>query len=139
MEATKNSDKLATNITSTPHIRVEAEPTLHYTREIIDDVTRGWNELNADLIIKHLSEDFRYDSQWVFDFMLYDEYVEYLRGKFQVIKNGNSVIKAETVEDIYLGGWMTKIIQYDGIIERQAYYRIAIENNKIIKGDLCMF
>lgn len=47
----------------------------------------------------------------------------------------NTVIKTETVEDIYFGGWMTKFIRYDGIIEKPAYYRIKVENNKIIKGD----
>lgn len=31
--------------------------------------------------------------------MLYEEYVEYLKKKFQTIKNNNSIIKAETIRD----------------------------------------
>jgi hypothetical protein len=108
-------------------------------KKIVDDITKAWNELDSELIIKHLSPDFRYDSQWVFDYMLYDEYVGYLRKKFQTIKNGNSIIKAETMIDRQLGGWMTKIVQINGRNENVCFYRIKIEDGKIIKGDLCMF
>ena len=108
-------------------------------KEIVEDVTRAWNELNPELIIKHLSEAFRYDSQWVFDYMLYEDYIDYIKGKFNTIRNGNSKIVAKTVPDPHIGGWMTQITQYDGDIERPSYYRIKVENDKIIKGDLCMF
>ena len=138
MKPTKDFNGRSRDISPMPSNQ-ETNSSQHSSLVIVNDVTRAWNELDAELIIKHLSEDFRYDSQWVFNYMLYDEYVEYLRRKFQVIKNNDTIIKAETVEDNHLGGWMTKIIQYDGDIEMPAYYRVQIDKNKIIKGDLCMF
>lgn len=138
MKPTRDFDEMSNGISGIPSNQ-EAEAIQSDSRAIVNDVTRAWNELDADLIIRHLSENFGYDSQWVYDYMLYDEYVEYLRSKFQTIKNSNSVIKAETVEDCYFGGWMTKVIQYDGNIERLAYYRVRVEKNEIIKGDLCLF
>lgn len=138
MKPTKDFNERSSDISPMPSNQ-ETNSCQPYSLVIVNDVTRAWNELDAELLIKHLSEDFRYDSQWAYDYMLYDEYVEYLRRKFLLIKNSDTIIKAETVEDTYLGGWMTKIIQYDGDIERPAYYRIQLDKNKIIKGDLCMF
>lgn len=71
--------------------------------------------------------------------MLYDEYIAYLRKKFQMIKNSNSVIKADTAMDTEQGGWMTKIVQISGQNENICFYRIKIKDSLIIKGDLCGF
>lgn len=111
------------------------------TKVFVDDVTTAWNQLDADLIIKHLDESFVYDSQWVFDSLDYAGYIDYIRGKFATLKKSNSIIKAETVADKHLGGYMTKICQTnpatnDSVI---VFYRIQISNDKIVKGDLCMF
>lgn len=115
------------------------ESNLMCSKDVVDDVTRAWNELDAEFIIKHLSPDFRYDSQWVFNYMLYDEYVRYLKKKFHTIKNNNSIIKAETIRDTEQGGWMTKIVQISGQNENICFYRIKIKDSLIIKGDLCGF
>lgn len=106
---------------------------------IVDDVTKAWNELDPELIIKHLSEGFIYESQWIYDYMMRGKYTDYLTGKFNTIRNSNFKIDAKTIPDPYMGGWMTQILQYDGEIEIPAYFRIKIENDKIVKGVLCRF
>lgn len=55
-------------------------------KSIVNDITRAWNELDPELIVRHLSPDFRYDSQWVFAYLTYDGYVEYIRGKFKTLR-----------------------------------------------------
>ena len=111
------------------------------TKDFVDVITTAWNQLDAEQIVKHLDESFRYDSQWVFDYLDYNVYIDYIRGKFATLKNSNSIIKAETVADNQLGGYMTKICQTNPATNQSAivYYRIQVDNNKIVKGDLCMF
>lgn len=108
-------------------------------KSIVDDITRAWNELDPEFIVRHLSPDFRYDSQWVFDYLTYDGYVEYIRGKYKTLRERGIPIEAVTVEDPHLGGWMTKIVQRLGDKENVCYYRIEMENCLVVKGDLCMF
>lgn len=110
-------------------------------KDFVDNITNAWNQLNAELIIKNLDESFIYDSQWVFDSLDYRGYIDYIRGKFATLKNSNSIIKAETVADSYMGGYMTKIIQTNPMTNESAvgFYRIKVDNDKIVKGDICMF
>lgn len=110
-------------------------------KDFVDDITNAWNQLNAELIIKNLDKSFIYDSQWVFNSLDYRGYIDYIRGKFATMKNSNSTIKAETVADPYMGGYMTKIIQTNPMTNNSAvvFYRIKVDNDKIVKGDLCMF
>lgn len=108
-------------------------------KSIVDDITRAWNELDPEFIVRHLSPDFRYDSQWVFDYLTYDGYVEYIRGKYKTLRERGIPIEAVTVEDPHLGGWMTKIVQRLGDKENVCYYRIEMKNGLVVKGDLCMF
>lgn len=70
----------------------------------------------------------------------YDGYIDYIKGKFVTLKSGTSIIKAETVTDP-MGEYMTKISQTNPATNQSAivYYRIKVDNNKIVKGDLCMF
>ena len=108
---------------------------------IVNDVTAAWNQLEPELIIKHLDESFVYDSQWVFESLDFQGYIDYIRNKFAALKRGNSSIKAETITDTYCGGTMTKITQYNPETQQSniAFYRVRINDEKIIKGDLCMF
>lgn len=108
-------------------------------KSIVNDITRAWNELDPELIVRHLSPDFRYDSQWMFDYLTYDGYVEYIRGKFKTLRENGGSIVATTVEDPHYGGWMTKIVQRLDDKENVCYYRIKMENGLVVKGDLCMF
>lgn len=112
-----------------------------FNESIVNDVTAAWNQLDSDLIIKHLDESFVYDSQWVFESLDFKGYIDYIRSKFAALRRGNSSIKAETVADPYFGGVMTKITQQDTETQQSniAFFRIRIDTDKIIKGDLCMF
>ena len=42
------------------------------TKDFVDVITTAWNQLDAEQIVKHLDESFRYDSQWVFDYLDYN-------------------------------------------------------------------
>ena len=77
----------------------------------------------------------RYDSQWVFKSLDYSAYIDYIRGKFNTIKNSNTCIKVEIVPDQYNGGSMLEITQGESTV----YYRISVKEGKVVKGDLCAF
>ena len=102
---------------------------------ITKDFAKAWETLNADLIIKHLSPDFKYDSQWVYDSLDKKEYIEYIRGKFNTIRKSKSKIEVRIIH----------LSESKGIIAiRQdkgypVFYVIQIKDKKVIKGDLCMF
>lgn len=54
--------------------------------KIIKDFCTAWQTLNVNLIITHLSEDFIFDSQWVFESLDCNGYKEYIFRKFQKLK-----------------------------------------------------
>lgn len=103
--------------------------------QIIKDFAKAWETLDAELIFKHLSSHFKYDSQWVFESLDTDSYRSYLKGKFQTLKSKGITIQVEIVEDPYFGGYMLRLIQSGEPI----VYRIKIEEGKVIKADMCMF
>lgn len=105
-------------------------------KEIIEDFAQAWLDLNPELIIKHLDRSFRYDSQWVFDWLDYQGYVDYISAKFDMIRRTNSKLNVEIVSDSFSAiGKMLKLDQNGNI----AFYRIEVQNGKVIKGDLCAF
>lgn len=103
--------------------------------KIIEDFCTAWQTLNADLIIRHLSNDFVYDSQWVFESLRYFGYTNYIQGKFQTLKEKGIQIEASVVDDPYFGGKILKLNQ-NGTVR---YYRIEVTDGKVVKGDMCMF
>lgn len=105
------------------------------TEMIINDFLKAWQTLDAELICKHLDESFRYDSQWVFEFLDCKGYKEYIRGKFETLRKNNVKLEVAIVVDAYWGGEMLAIKQ-DGNV---CYYRIKVKDDKVVKGDLCAF
>ena len=89
---------------------------------------------DPELIIQHLSPKFIYDSQWVFNSLDYHEYKDYIRGKFETIRKTGSSVKAEMGYN-ERGELLIQLNQGGNI----AFYRIRVANNKVVKGDLCMF
>lgn len=87
------------------------------------------------MIIQHLSPDFQYDSQWVFESLNYSQYIDYIRGKFKTLKDKEIKIGVEIVDDTYMGGKMLRLLQSG----QSVFYRIVIKDGKVIKGDMCMF
>lgn len=103
---------------------------------ILLDFCKAWQTFDADLIIQHLDDVFVYDSQWVFESLNRDEYANYIRGKFQTLRSKNTSIGVSIVDDPYTpGNSMLKLIQGSNI----CFYRIKVVENRVIKGDLCMF
>lgn len=102
---------------------------------IIKDFCTAWQTLDAELICKHLDESFVYDSQWVFSSLDCNGYKEYIRGKFQTLRNNNASLGVSVVDDECFGGKMLAIKQGDTLV----YYRIKIKDGKVIKGDMCAF
>jgi hypothetical protein len=103
---------------------------------ILLDFYSAWQTFDAELIINHLDNNFVYDSQWIFESLNRNEYADYIRGKFQTLRSKNAYIDVSIVDDPYNpGDCMLKLIQGSNI----CYYRVKIHENKVIKGDLCMF
>ncbi len=102
---------------------------------ILTDFAKAFETLNAELIIKHLASEFQYDSQWVFASLNHDEYVDYLRGKFETMRRNESNLKVDIVHDPWIGGKMLRLNQKGEI----SFYRIRTTDGKVTKGDLCMF
>lgn len=103
---------------------------------IVAEFAKAWETLDAELIISNLDESFVYDSQWVLESLNCEEYKEYIRAKFQKIKESGNAPKVRIVTDNYMGGVMVALKQGDNA---PAFYRIKVKDGKVIKGDLCMF
>ena len=103
--------------------------------KILEDFKKAWNTLDAELIIKHLGASLVYDSQWVYSSLDRDGYAEYIKAKFERIKETGSVVLADIVYDAMTEGEMLRLSQNGESI----YYRIKVINNKVVKGDLCQF
>ena len=82
--------------------------------EVAEIVCRAWNTLDANLIEPLLSNDFEYESVWVFETMKgKNRYLDYLRGKFKAIKDSGSVVKAEVYYQEIIGKHIV-ILNQDG-------------------------
>ena len=100
--------------------------------QVVRDLAEAWRTLDAELIIRHLASEFRYDSMWVFEWLDRDGYAEYIRGKFDAIRKSGSHLDIREVP-----GHDAIAISQDG--NEPAYYIIKIEDGKIVKGDLTAF
>ena len=104
--------------------------------QIVEDIAKAWETLDAELIIANLDETFVYDSQWVLESLDYDGYIEYIRAKFKTIKQSGAGPLVKIVPDNYYGGYMIALTQGD---HAPAFYRINVSTAKAVNGDLCMF
>ena len=67
-------------------------------KRIIETVCQAWNKLDASLYESILSENFEYISFWVFETMKgRDRYMDYIKRKFEAIRNGDNPVSAEVV------------------------------------------
>lgn len=105
------------------------------SESITIDFAKAWQTLNADLIIKHLSPEFQYDSQWIFESLDYKGYIEYIREKFKTIRKSKTKIEVRIIDFSENKG--TIAIRQDE--SKLVFYVIQIKNGKVTKGDLCMF
>ena len=103
---------------------------------IVAEFAKAWETLDAELIVSNLDDSFVYDSQWVLESLNCEGYKEYIRAKFQKIKESGNAPMVRIVPDNYMGGSMVALKQGDNA---PAFYRIKIKDGKVVKGDLCMF
>ena len=100
--------------------------------QVVHDLAEAWRTLNAELIIKHLAPEFKYDSMCVFASLDCSGYADYIRGKFDAIRKSGSQLDIREMP-----GHNAIAISQDG--NEPAYYIIKIEDGKIVKGDLTAF
>jgi hypothetical protein len=68
--------------------------------ELVKIFAEAWNSLNTERIAKYLDNNFHYYSDWVFDILpSRNEYIKYLNGKFNTLKEHNLQPKFELVEN----------------------------------------
>ena len=99
--------------------------------ELANIVCQAWNELNAELLEAYISEDFVYESVWVLETMYgKEQYLDYLRGKFNAIKSSGSVVKAK----IYYQEAIDKhvvILNQDGA--RESAIELFVKDGLLVK------
>lgn len=82
-------------------------------KSMVDIIVETWNRLDADIIAPYLSDEFQYNSVWVSKTIKSkEEYLHYLRGKFNTIRKSGNIPKAEVVEE---GGKPLPLIRQRGI------------------------
>lgn len=81
-------------------------------KRITETVCQAWNKLDASLYESILSENFEYISFWVFETMKgRDRYMDYIKGKFKAIKNGDNPVSAEVVYQEAIGKYVVVLNQ----------------------------
>ena len=97
--------------------------------KLIAELCDAWEALNADLVEPLLADDLHYSSWWLMkETHTKDEYLDYLRGRFQSIrKSGDPLIVKMGVNRID-GEYAVAIQQGDGM---PALIRIVEKNGKI--------
>ena len=60
--------------------------------ELLDLYIEAWTKLDAEIIIPHLASDFQYTSFWVLETLDRQGYTDYIRRKFESIKQSDSQI-----------------------------------------------
>ena len=103
--------------------------------ELLAIVQEAWLNLDATELLKHIHEDFVYDSQWVFASMPAKDYPKYITGKFETIKRTGAFVEVEKVKDPYYSGYMLRFKQRQDV----AFLRIREKDGQIVKMDMCMF
>lgn len=67
-------------------------------KELAEIVAKTWNTLDVKHIEPYLSDDYIYESVWVLETMRGKEnYIDYLKGKFEAIKKSGNKVEAEVV------------------------------------------
>ena len=109
------------------------------SEKIVDMFVQAYKNYDATLVIPYLSDDFHYASQWVLsEITSKTEYITYLTTKLATIKKsieaGSSTLSIELVHDRLSGNPYMLLSQGDS----QALMVFKIQNNLILRADLCM-
>ncbi len=103
--------------------------------EIVNDFLNAWKTFNPELIIKHLDESFEYSSFWVNSSLDFKGYSNYIRKKFNTIKNNEVILNISLYKDNLSSHGMIGIKQG----EERTFYRIKIKNGKVVNANISPF
>lgn len=99
--------------------------------ELANIVCQAWNGLNAELLEAYISDNFVYESVWVLETMHgKEEYLGYLRGKFNAIKSSGSVVKAIVYYQEAIDKHVV-VLSQDGT--RESSIELFVEDGLIVK------
>lgn len=81
-------------------------------KELAEIYTKAWSSLDISSLYSILDKDFHYDNDSVFDDMSSrDEYLDYLKGKFNALQRTKSIVKVQMGRNGETGGWATIVKQ----------------------------
>lgn len=132
--------------------------------ELVRQYAKAWNHLDVNYLEPYLSDDFHYESQYVFSAITSKaEYLEYLSGKFNTIKEaneeGDSLLSAEIGyynnepcivllqihDEPKLTGTLTRKIvkgkeEWVSVTSKAIETVLLVEcyEGKIVRGDICL-
>lgn len=126
---------------------VEEKPNSPQIEEILQEIAKlgalkayakMMNTLQTEWLAPMLSEDFRYNSQWVFEEMRgKQKYLDYMRGKFRTITESGSRPHAEIGElQEYPFGYCVILAQND-VDNLIATVLVGVEGGLITRLDMC--
>jgi hypothetical protein len=103
--------------------------------EIVKEIAKGYNNLDSSIIESLSSVDIIYESQWVINSINGSKQVfSYLAHKFKIIKKSETEMYAEIA---YFGEEPCIVLAQNSKANPVATLRITIENNKIVRLDIC--
>jgi hypothetical protein len=103
--------------------------------ELVKIFAEAWNSLNTERIAKYLDNNFNYYSDWVFDILpSRNEYIKYLNGKFNTLKEHNLQPEFELVENEK----NEKALLFNQNGEKALFY-IKTDNGKILMAHMTAY
>ena len=98
-------------------------------KRITETVCQAWNKLDASLFESILSVNFEYISVWVFETMKgRDRYMDYIKGKFEAIRNGDNPVSAEVIYQEAINKYVVVLNQCGNLFALEP----TIQNNLLI-------
>jgi hypothetical protein len=103
--------------------------------ELVKSFAEAWNSLNTERVAKYLDKNFHYYSDWVFDIIpSRNEYVKYLNGKFNILKEHNLKPEFELVENEK----NEKALLFNQNGEKALFY-VRTDNGKIMMAHMTAY
>ena len=103
--------------------------------EIVNEIAKGYNNLDSSLIEAVASDNVIYESQWVMSSINSKvETFKYLKHKFDIIKNSETKLFAEIA---YYGEDPCIILAQDTTENKVATLLIEITNEQVSRMDIC--
>lgn len=103
--------------------------------EIVNEIAKGYNNLDSERIEVLAADAIIYESQWVLSSINSKEEVfKYLKHKFEIIKNSETKLFAEIA---YFGEEPCIILAQDNKDNKIATLLLEIKNQHISRMDIC--